>query len=171
MNNSWRTTLSCFPARFLISKKKRNASKFLSRCAPSWRKRWGLFVLLFFAIATFLLGSDKGLHPGRSQQGVESSREEGVEAGSKTRSGASSKLWGHHFVQRYLVPRLFLVLVELHDGGAYLKLAAIFMEKDGAILGRSFSRNCLRQLYGRLCRLRVKHNDKAHHICIQFTHL
>ena len=169
MNNSWRTTLSCFASRFLISKKKRNASKFLSRCAPSWRKRWGLFVLLFFAVTTFLPGSNKGLHPGRSQQGVESSRQEGVEAGSKTRSGAPSKLWGHNFVQRHLVPRLFLVLVELHGGGAYLKLAAIFMEKDGAILGRSFSRNCMKH-YVVLCR-RVKHNHEAHHICIQFAHL
>ena len=32
-------TLSRFASRFLISKKKRNASKFLSRCAPLWRKR------------------------------------------------------------------------------------------------------------------------------------
>ena len=119
----------------------------------------------------FLPGSNEGLHPGRSQPGIESSRQEGVEAGSKTRSGAPSKLWGHHFVKRHLVPRPFLVLLELHDGGAYLKLAAIFMEKDGAILGRSFSRNCLRQLYGRLCRLRVKHNDKAHHICVYNLHI
>ena len=141
MNNSWRTTLSCFASRFLISKKKRNASKFLSRCAPSWRKRWGL-VLLFFAITKFLLGSNKGLHPGRSQPGVKSSRQEGVEAGSKTRSGAPSKLWGHHFVQRYLVPRLLETSCNFYGKGWCYSRKLIQQEFFETVVWKTMSSSC-----------------------------
>ena len=140
MKNSWRTTLSCFPARFLISKKKRNASKFLSRCALSWRKRWVL--VLLSVITTFHPGSDKGLHPGRSQPGVESSRQEGVEAGSKTRSGASSKLWGHHFVQRYLVPRLLETCCNFYGKGWCYSRKIIQQELFESVVWKTMSSSC-----------------------------